>query len=123
MIFINNFFKDKTTTLQTSVIKWWEKRRITYNLLNIICLIIGLLLIKIITPNAFHAMIAIFAFIFGFFLNLFYTIGWIVSLIIKRNKIVVNICKINSLLLIFISVFSMFTTFLSCLIYILLNIP
>src|SRR6266536_3014840 len=65
------------------IIRWWERRRIFYNMVMLaagsITIILALLLHEIIFTDLINALPPVL--IFALSVNLFYTLGWVVEIV------------------------------------------
>jgi hypothetical protein len=119
---IRRFYINEPLETSGLVIKWWESKRLFFNISNIISFIVGLMVIYIFNPGLVNFFLLPFILAYGILINVVYLIGWIVLAIIKKTWMKVNITVYSSVMLIIFFVSSFFITLSLCVGYLLINI-
>jgi hypothetical protein len=123
MRLLKSFYIKDTLENSSQIIKWYESKRLFFNIVNLVTLAIGMLLIYAILPSLINFFLIPFIIVYWIILNLLYFFGWIFSMMIKKVWIQFNITIITSISLMYITLSSMVITLSICILYLVLNIP
>jgi hypothetical protein len=121
--FIRQFYIKNSLDTFSSIIKWWESRRLLYNLYNLCALIIGILLIICFNPSIVNFFIIPFIISYGVLLNFVYFLGWLIIGISKYTWKNINVIVFTSITLIVFISMTFFITIFLCVGYLIINIP
>ena len=121
--FIKQFNVKKPLKSVNVIIKWWESKRLFFNLSNLISLVVGILIIYLFDPGLINFFLFPFILSYGIILNIIYFLGWIVLGIIKQTRIDMDITAFSIFLFTLFYVVSFFTTIALCIGLVIFNIP
>ncbi len=86
-------------SLSKEIIYWWEKKRITYNLFSIgtglLCLIFLYFLSLYLNHPIYFFFLLPFAILYLVFLNIIYTLGWLIHEMLLSRKNYLKLDTVN----------------------------
>lgn len=121
--FLNTFYIKDSLESSLQIIRFWESKRLLFNIVNLCMLLLGFLLIYLTLPFLVNFFIMPFVVAYWILLNVLYFLGWFFLVVIKRVWISVDITIGASILLIANILLSSVFTFGICILYLIVNIP
>jgi hypothetical protein len=120
---MKKIFSIDTINSKSEAIKKIESKRVLFNVINIIFAITGIIPIYLIYPKIINIFLLPFALFYFIYINIIFTITWIVIIIVKTTWEDINITIGASISLICISCLTAFLTLSLLIFYLILNIP